>query len=136
MEDRDGGLYIAGPAATALPPHAWIRMANIWLLRAAEIQFPDGTTHLTPGYPTHYDGQWMRDSFYGISGGWGLVNATTQARWRASAEWMFSRSRSDGVMPQACPPRGPLYLRAVLQRHRRGSRLARMPRSRLGSLCD
>lgn len=66
-----------------------------------------GTKHLTPGYPTHYDGQWLRDGYYGIANAWALVNQTAQRDFAASAEWMFSRARKDGIMPQACPPSGP-----------------------------
>jgi hypothetical protein len=48
-----------------------------------------------------YNGQWLRDSFYGISGLWDVTNSTHQRDFGASAEWMFSRARkSDGIMPQ------------------------------------
>lgn len=38
----NGGLYIAGGTPTNLPHHEWIRAANTWLVRAAQIKFPDG----------------------------------------------------------------------------------------------
>ena len=79
----------------------------MWLMRAARVRFPDGTTHISPGYPTHYDGQWMRDGYYGISNAWDAVNSTHQAGYLRAAEWMFSNARADGIMPQMCPPSGP-----------------------------
>ena len=102
----NGGLYIAGETPANLAHHDWIVSANIWLMRAAQVKFPDGTQHLTPGYPTHYNGQWMRDGYYGISNAWSTVNRTMQEGFMHSAEWMFSRAREDGIMPQACPPTG------------------------------
>jgi len=72
----DGGLYIRGVHPIDQAPHEWIKSATAWLVRAAQVRFADGTVHLTPGYPSHYNGQWMRDSFYGISNAWDLANAT------------------------------------------------------------
>ena len=104
----DKGIYMRTTTSTFdLPPHEWLRVAATWLVRAAQIQFDDGTRHLTPGYPTAYDGQWMRDGYYGISGLFTLVNATHQREFAASAEWMFAKARpTDGIMPQYCPPQG------------------------------
>jgi hypothetical protein len=93
----NGGLYIkADSHPFFLPPHQWMRAAAGWLLRAAHITFADGTRHLTPGYPTAYNGQWMRDGFYGISLLWGVANATHREDFGRSAEWMFGHARADG----------------------------------------
>lgn len=85
-------------------PHEWLRSTTAWLLCAAHITFADGTRHLTPGYPTMYNGQWMRDGYYGMAQAWELVNATHQAQYIESFEWMLSRARADGILPQMCPP--------------------------------
>ena len=65
---QDGGLYIAGRTPNKLAHHQWIRMANTWVVRAANIRFPDGTAHLTPGYPTHYNGQYFDLIYLGQHG--------------------------------------------------------------------
>ena len=109
----DGGLYIRGKHPIEMAPHEWLRAATAWVMRAAMITFSDGTRHLTPGTPIaphagpHYVGQWMRDGFYGISNAWSLVNETVQQSFIASADWMFSHAREDGILPQYCPPKGP-----------------------------
>ena len=80
----DGGLYIRGQHPFDMAPHEWLRVATAWVMRAAMITFKDGSRHITPGVPKpvakpkpndgYYVGQWMRDGFYGISNGWGLVS--------------------------------------------------------------
>ena len=108
VDMENGGLYTkASVHPFFMPPHEWIRTTAGWLIRAAQITFGDGTRHLTPGYPTLYNGQWMRDGFYGISGLWSLASAKMRKEFAASADWMFSRARYDGIMPQYCPPSGP-----------------------------
>ena len=68
IDTQDGGLYSKVTTHPFfMPNHEWIRTTSAWLLRAAHVTFADGTRHLTPGYPTAYNGQWMRDSYYGIS---------------------------------------------------------------------
>ena len=54
-----------------MKPTQWMRTAMAWLVRAATICSTDSknVTLLTPGFPLGYVGQWMRDSFYGISSG-------------------------------------------------------------------
>lgn len=107
VDMNDGGLYLKATAHFFfVPPHEWIGLVSAWLVRAATIAFADGTRHLTPGYPTHYNGQWMRDGFYGISMLWDLASEQQQTDFRASAEWMFKHPRADGIMPQQCPPTG------------------------------
>ena len=105
----DGSLYVrVSTHPFFMPHHEWIRVAASWLVRAAQISFSDGTRHLTPGYPTAYNGQWMRDGFYGISMLWPVANDTHHAEFGASAGWMFGKARpDDGVMPQACFPPQP-----------------------------
>ena len=101
----DGSLFTRGVHPVDQSDHAWLRSTTAWLVRAATITFTDGTRHLTPGYPTHYNGQWMRDSFYGIKHAWDVVNSTHRADYAASLEWMLSHARADGILPQMCPPR-------------------------------
>ena len=85
-----------------MTPSAWMRQATAWLLRAATVCSTDGRniSLLTPSFPMSYEGQWMRDSYYGISSGIDLLpnlSATVEA-----VEWMFKNARpSDGAMPQA-----------------------------------
>jgi len=68
IDTQEGGLYSKVTTHPFfMPNHEWIRTTSAWLLRAAHVTFADGTRHLTPGYPTAYNGQWMRDSYYGIS---------------------------------------------------------------------
>ena len=108
VDMEDGGLYIKSSVHPFyMPPHEWMRTTAGWLVRAAQITFADGSRHLTPGYPTSYNGQWMRDGFYGITGLWNLTSAHMKQDFADSAEWMFSHARSDGIMPQYCPPSGP-----------------------------
>ena len=109
VDMSDGSLYVrVSTHPFFMPHHEWIRVASTWLVRAAQISFTDGTRHLTPGYPTAYNGQWMRDGFYGISMLWPVANDTHRAEFGASAEWMFGKARpQDGVMPQACFPPEP-----------------------------
>eukprot|EP01047_Picozoa_sp_COSAG01_P001561 COSAG01_NODE_36_length_34092_cov_26.350032_14_plen_388_part_00 len=109
IDMADGSLYIrseSGKHPFYMSAHEWLRVAASWLVRAAHITFEDGSRHLTPGYPTNYDGQWMRDGFYGISMLWPVANATHRADFASSVDWMLSHARADGVMPQACPPSG------------------------------
>ena len=110
VDMADGSLYVrseSGEHPFFMPAHEWLRVAASWLGRAAHVTFEDGSHHLTPGYPTNYDGQWMRDGFYGISMLWPVANATHRADFATSAGWMFSHARGgDGLMPQACPPSG------------------------------
>ena len=67
IDMNDGSLYTR---VTTHPffmaPHEWMRVVAGWLLRAAQIQFHGGKRHLMPGYPTHYNREWMRDGFNGI----------------------------------------------------------------------
>ena len=98
----DGGLYFRGINPIDMDDHAWLKTAAAWIMRAGLIRFPDGSVHLTPGYPTHYDGQWMRDGFYGIAGAWDVTNTTHHSQFEASLLWMLSRARPDGVLPQMC----------------------------------
>ena len=112
----DGGLYVRGVHPMDMSPHEWLRFATAWVMRAAMITFQDGTRHLTPGVPKtvakpspndgYYVGQWMRDSFYGISNGWPLVNETVQQSFADSAAWMFSHPRADGILGEVCTPNG------------------------------
>jgi hypothetical protein len=112
----DGGLYVRGVHPMDMPPHEWLRFATAWVMRAAMMTFADGTRHLTPGVPKsvpvpkpndgYYVGQWMRDSFYGISNGWSLVNETVQRGFAESAAWMFSHPRADGLLGEVCTPNG------------------------------
>lgn len=76
IDMADGGMYLLGVHPIDQAPHLWIKSATAWVMRAAQTTFADGTVHITPGYPTHYNGQWMRDSFYGISNGWDAVNSS------------------------------------------------------------
>lgn len=117
IDMSDGGWYVKGAHPMDMAPHEWLRVAAAWVMRAAMLTFEDGTRHLTPGVPMpvktptlndgYYIGQWMRDSYYGIANGWGLVNETARQSFVASADWMFSHARPDGVLPASCPPRGP-----------------------------
>ena len=54
--DGADGLYVRGEAPGAAHPYSfsgagWLRAAAGWVVRAAEMAFPDGTRHLTPGVP-------------------------------------------------------------------------------------
>ena len=114
IDMADGGMYVRGhPGGRDHPmdflPHEWLRVAVAWVMRASMIVFPeDGSLHLSPGIPIgpglgpHYDGQYARDAFYGISNAWPLVNATRRDALQASSEWWFARPRSDGLLPMAC----------------------------------
>ena len=76
-----------------MKPAQWLRVAAAWLLRAATICSSDGRniSLLTPGFPVSYRGQWMRDSYYGVSGGADVLpNATAT---REAAEWMYEHAR-------------------------------------------
>jgi hypothetical protein len=107
IDMEGGGVYTKSTVHPFfVPPHEWMENTAGWLLRAAIVTFEDGTRHLTPGYPTAYNGQWMRDGFYGISLLWDVANEKLQKDFSASAEWMFGHARSDGIMPQYCPPTG------------------------------
>jgi hypothetical protein len=113
----DGGLFIRGRHPFDMAPHEWLRMATAWVMRAAMITFADGSRHITPGVPKpvpkptpndgYYVGQWMRDGFYGISNGWGLVNETVHRTFAEDAEFALAHARADGMLPQYCPPPGP-----------------------------
>ena len=70
-----------------MPNHEWLRVAATWLLRAATIEFKDGTRHLTPGYPTACEK-------------------------RASSCRCISQQRANSV-PTACLTSPPLPARAV-----------------------
>ena len=49
----DGGVFVrASVHPFFMPNHEWLRVAAVWLLRAATVEFVDGSRHLTPGYPT------------------------------------------------------------------------------------
>ena len=76
-----------------MPHHEWMSTTAGWLVRAAHITFDDGTRHLTPGYPTHYNGQWMRDGFYGISLLWPLASQRMRLDYWKSMVWLFGRVR-------------------------------------------
>ena len=53
IDVEDGGVFVrASTHPFFMPNHEWLRVAATWLLRAATIEFKDGTRHLTPGYPT------------------------------------------------------------------------------------
>jgi hypothetical protein len=103
----DGGLYVRGVHPMDMAPHDWLKFATAWVMRAAMMTFEDGTRHITPGVPKsvphpkpndgYYVGQWMRDSFYGISNGWSLVNETEQ---RGFAESVRQRLR---LLSSSCP---------------------------------
>ena len=107
IDMADGGLFIRGVHPIDQSGHEWLRTTTAWLMRAAQIRFPDGSLHLTPGYPTHYNGQWMRDGYYGISNAWDVASAAQREHFFQSFEWMLSRARPDGILPQQCPPTGP-----------------------------
>ena len=84
-----------------------MRVANAWLLRAATICSTDGRnlSLLTPGFPLSYSGQWLRDSYYGISSGIDLLPNLTATV--AAVEWVFEHARPvDGAMPQSVDPHG------------------------------
>jgi hypothetical protein len=115
-----GGMYIRAAHPQRAHPmdfaaHEWLRAATAWVVRAALLTFPGGMQLLTPGIPVspgappHYDGIYMRDGFYGISHTWGLVNESRQQSYVASAEWLFSQPRSDGILPASCHVDGRCY---------------------------
>ena len=106
----DSSLYVrVSTHPFFMPHHEWMRVAAAWLLRAAHVTFEDGSRHLTPGYPTNYDGQWMRDGFYGISMLWPVANITHRRDFGTSAAGMYSHARrSDGILPQVQIPCKPL----------------------------
>jgi hypothetical protein len=90
-----------------MTPSAWLRVTNAWLLRSASICSTDGQRIplLTPGFPLGYVGQWMRDSYYGISSGIDLLPNLTGTI--AAVEWVYHHARPvDGCMPQAVDPHG------------------------------
>ena len=104
----DGGFYSRGPPLPMLGRSNqtnWLKTLTAFLLRRAWTTATDGTALLTPGYPVKYNGQWMRDGFYGIFNGRELLqNATLAIR---SAEFMFSYQHNDtGVMPVMVTPAG------------------------------
>lgn len=105
VDVADGGLYARGPPLPNLGEVEWLRVASGYLLRRAWITADDGTPLLTPGYPTHYNGQWMRDGFYGLFNGRDLLQNTTIAV--GSVRWMLSHQRpGSGVMPVMVSPHG------------------------------
>ena len=90
-----------------MKPSAWLRVANAWLLRSASICSTDGqrVPLLTPGFPLGYVGQWMRDSYYGISSGLDLLPSLNQTV--RAVEWVYRHARPvDGCMPQSVDPHG------------------------------
>jgi hypothetical protein len=100
-------MFSRGGPPISMRPSEWMRVANAWLLRAASICSTDGrqVQLLTPGFPLGYRGQWMRDSFYGISSGIDLLPNLTATV--AAVEWMFEHARPvDGAMPQSVDPHG------------------------------
>ena len=102
-----GGFFCRGGSPIDMKPSAWIKFANAWLLRAATICSTDGknVSLLTPGFPLGYRGQWMRDSYYGISNGLDLLPNVTKTI--ESVEWMFEHARPvDGALPQSVAPSG------------------------------
>ena len=102
-----GGMFSRGGSPIEMAPSQWMRTVNAWLLRAATICSTDGrnVSLLTPGFPLGYVGQWMRDSFYGISSGIDLLPNITATV--ASVEWMYEHARPvDGAMPQSVDPAG------------------------------
>ena len=96
----DGGLYLRGATPHDMSDRDWLRATVAWLVRAAQITFADGTHHLTPGYPTHYDGQWLRDGYYGISNGWDRANRTHQQSFKQS---MYSCPSPPHPTPDPAP---------------------------------
>lgn len=121
LDMQDRGMYVRGYGHGRDHPmdfadHEWIRVATAWVVRSAIIVFPDGTRHITPGIPVapgalpHYDGQYLRDGYYGISHGWSLVNASMQQSFRDSVSWMFSHARDDGIFPLSCHVNGRCYI--------------------------
>ena len=102
-----GGMFSRGGSPIDMLPSQWMRQANAWLLRAATVCSTDGRNVplLTPGFPLGYVGQWMRDSYYGISSGIDLLPNLTATV--SAVEWVFEHARPlDGAMPQSVDPHG------------------------------
>ncbi len=102
-----GGMFSRGGSPHNMKPSAWLRVANAWLLRSASICSTDGqrVPLLTPGFPLGYVGQWMRDSYYGISSGLDLLPSLNQTV--RAVEWVYRHARPvDGCMPQSVDPHG------------------------------
>ena len=96
-------MFSRGGSPIEMAPSQWMRTVNAWLLRAATICSTDGrnVSLLTPGFPLGYVGQWMRDSFYGISSGIDLLPNLTATV--AAVEWVFEHARPvDGLRLWTC----------------------------------
>ena len=103
------GACLAPPAPAPAPPTPvpreqmlpWLRTKASELLGQATVPTTviGGPSLLQPGISATYQGQWMRDGYYGIANGWSALRNHTEAR--LGVEFLFSRTRrTDGALPQ------------------------------------
>lgn len=82
-----------------MDPLVWLKTMTALTVRAARQTASDGTVLLSPGWPAHYGGQFVRDAFYGTANALDLLPNVSQAR--RATEWVYARQRAaDGAMPQ------------------------------------
>jgi len=88
--------------------HIWLQNMTSFILKTCRLNSTDGSGVIlfTPnGDHPYYVGQWMRDSYYGISSGWKVIPDSDMAL--RSADWMLVHSQSGtGIMPQLVTPNG------------------------------
>jgi hypothetical protein len=99
-----------GAAVDADPAEdlAFLKNQTRYILATCRLNTTDGTgtvLYSPNGDKPYYVGQWMRDSFYGFSGGWDVIpNASEACR---SAGYILSRNEpGTGYMPQLVTPDG------------------------------
>ena len=80
--DLDSGeMFVRSNVSVwAMPPLDWLRTMTALTVRAARQTAADGTVLLSPGWPPHYGGQFVRDAFYGTSNALDLLPNVSQVR--------------------------------------------------------
>jgi len=89
-------------------------------LAAARVEASDGTAIYQPDGSGHYSGMYMRDFCYAVEGAGRLIPTEEIA---AAIDYLFSRQREDGLMPNRVDPDGTAIY--VVNEHH--ERLARPP---------
>ena len=85
-----GQMFVRSDVSVwAMQPFVWLKTMTALTVRAARQTAADGTVLLSPGWPTVYGGQFVRDAFYGTAGALDLLPNVTQARLALSRIMMF-----------------------------------------------
>ena len=77
----------------------WLQNATSEILSMARFKGDNNTTLYAPG--GHYQGVWMRDSYYGFSSGWDQIPAEDEIDAIGSSDYLLSRPSESGTFPQS-----------------------------------